>query len=73
MGWYFLLQGIFPTQGSTPPVPCVSCLAGGFFTTEPLCALPVPRARADAVWLQCRLAASPFPAASMKSADPELA
>ena len=28
---HFLLQGIFPTQGSTR----VSCIAGGFFTTEP--------------------------------------
>ena len=27
-----LLQGIFPTQGPT----CISCLAGRFFTTEPL-------------------------------------
>ena len=28
---HFLLQGIFPTQGSTR----VSCIAGRFFTTEP--------------------------------------
>ena len=28
---HFLLKGIFPTQGSTH----VSCLSGGFFTTEP--------------------------------------
>ena len=31
-GCYFLLQVIFPTQGSKPMSPA---LAGGFFTTEP--------------------------------------
>ena len=31
-GCHFLLQGILSTQGSKPSV---SCLAGGFFTTEP--------------------------------------
>ena len=30
VGYHFLLQGIFPTQGSNH----VSCLAGGLFTTE---------------------------------------
>ena len=30
-----LLQGIFPTQGSTC-LSCSSCIAGAFFTTEPL-------------------------------------
>ena len=29
MGCHFLLQGIFPNQGSSP------ALAGGFFTAEP--------------------------------------
>ena len=33
MGYHFLLQGIFQTQGSNP---CLLHLAGGFFTTEPL-------------------------------------
>ena len=32
VGCHFLLQGIFPTQGSNPRI---SCIAGGFFTTEP--------------------------------------
>ena len=31
VGCHFLLQGIFPTQGSNP---CLLCIAGGFFTTE---------------------------------------
>ena len=31
-GCHFLLQGIFPTQGSNP---CISCIASGFFTPEP--------------------------------------
>ena len=31
-GLHFLLQGIFPTQGSNPTSPA---LAGGLFTTEP--------------------------------------
>ena len=31
VGCHFLLQGIFPTRAQT----CVSCLEGGFFTTEP--------------------------------------
>ena len=31
VGCHFLLQGIFPTQGSN----CDACLAGGFFTPEP--------------------------------------
>ena len=30
---YFLLQGIFPTQGSIPHLLCLQPLAGGFFTT----------------------------------------
>ena len=33
-GYHALLQGIFLTQESTG-VPCVSCTAGKFFTTEP--------------------------------------
>ena len=32
-GCHFLLQGIFPTQGSNL-VSCVSCIAGGFFLTK---------------------------------------
>ena len=32
VGCHFLLQGIFPTQGSNPVSPA---LAGRFFTTEP--------------------------------------
>ena len=32
-GLHFLLQGIFPTQGSNP---CL-CTAGGFFTTSDMC------------------------------------
>ena len=32
VGCFFLLQGIFPTQGLKPASPAV---AGGFFTTEP--------------------------------------
>ena len=31
VGCHALLQGIFPTQGQTH----VSCIIGGFFTTEP--------------------------------------
>ena len=36
MGCHFLLPGIFPTQprGQTRNS-CVSCIGGGFFTTEP--------------------------------------
>ena len=34
-GCHFLLQGIFPTQDWTY-VSSTSCIAGGFFTTEPL-------------------------------------
>ena len=30
VGCHFLLQGIFPTQGSNH-VSCISCMAGGFF------------------------------------------
>ena len=29
-----LLQGIFPTQASNPPLICLPTLAGGFFTTS---------------------------------------
>ena len=37
---HFLLQGIFPTQGSKPAIPAS---AGGFFTTKPTReALPLP-------------------------------
>ena len=36
MGCHFLLQGIFPIQGSNPGFLQVFCVAGGFFTTEPL-------------------------------------
>ena len=32
---YFLLQGIFPTQGLNPASPVSPSLAGGFSTTEP--------------------------------------
>ena len=32
-GFHFLLQGIFPAQGSNSHL-CVSCIAGGFFTTH---------------------------------------
>jgi len=32
VGFHFLLQGIFPSQGSKPRL----LLAGGFFTAEPL-------------------------------------
>ena len=35
VGFHTLLQGIFPTQGLNL-VNCDSCIAGGFFTTEPL-------------------------------------
>ena len=35
MGCHFLLQGIFPTQGSNSHLLCLPALAGGFFTTEP--------------------------------------
>ena len=34
VGCCFLLQGIFPTQGSNPPL-LSPALTGGFFTTEP--------------------------------------
>ena len=33
VGCHFLLQGIFPTQGSNPFPLCLPALAGGFFTT----------------------------------------
>ena len=32
---HFLLQGIFPTQGSNLSLLQVSCIAGRFFPTEP--------------------------------------
>ena len=32
---HFFLQGIFPTQGSNPPLLHLLALAGTFFTTEP--------------------------------------
>ena len=35
VGCHFLLQGIFLTQGSNMCLH-ISCIAGGFFTTEPL-------------------------------------
>ena len=35
MGHYFLLQGVFPTQGSNPCLR-ISCPALRFSTTEPL-------------------------------------
>ena len=35
MGCHFLLQGIFPAQGSNPRLLHISCIAGEFFTTEP--------------------------------------
>ena len=34
-GCHVLFQRIFLTQGQTP-ISCVSCIAGGFFTAEPL-------------------------------------
>ena len=34
VGCHVLLQGIFPTQGSTL-ISCISCIAGRFFTIEP--------------------------------------
>ena len=34
MGYHFLLQEIFLTQGLNPHL-CSSCTAGGFFTTKP--------------------------------------
>ena len=34
VGCHFLLQGIFPTQGSNL-LSCVPCMAGRFFTTVP--------------------------------------
>ena len=40
VGCHFLLQGIFPTQGSNLCLPCllqVSYTAGEFFTAEPQC------------------------------------
>ena len=36
VGCHFLLQGTFPTQESNPCLPQVYCIAGRFFTTEPL-------------------------------------
>ena len=36
VGCHFLLQGIFPTQGSNLCFLQVSCIAGGLFTTVPL-------------------------------------
>ena len=36
VGCHFFLQGLFPTQGSNPPVSCVSCTSGEAFTTAPL-------------------------------------
>ena len=36
VGCHFFLQGLFPTQGSNPPISCVSCTSGEFFTTAPL-------------------------------------
>ena len=35
MGCHFLLQGIFPTQGSNLQLLQVSCIVGRFFTAEP--------------------------------------
>ena len=35
VGCHFLIQGIFPTQGVNPYLLHL-CIAGGFFTTEPL-------------------------------------
>ena len=35
VGCHFLLQGIFPTQGSNLSLLHLLALAGGFFTTEP--------------------------------------
>ena len=35
MGCHFLLQGIFPTQGSNPGLLHLPALAHGFFTTSP--------------------------------------
>ena len=35
VGYYFLLQGIFLTQGLSPQSPTAPTLAGGFFTMEP--------------------------------------
>ena len=40
VGCQFLLQGIFPTQGSNPPLLPSSCVEGGFFTAEPLGNIP---------------------------------
>ena len=34
VGCHFLLQGIFPTQGSNPSFLCLPALGGGFFTTS---------------------------------------
>ena len=36
VGCHFLIQGIFPTQGSNPHLLQVSCIADGFFIVEPL-------------------------------------
>ena len=36
MGCHFLLQRIFLVQDQTQSSCCVSCIAGGFFITEPL-------------------------------------
>ena len=35
VGCCFLLQGIFPTQGSNPCLPASPALAGRLFTTKP--------------------------------------
>ena len=35
VSYYFLLQGIFLTQGLSPQSPTAPALAGGFFTMEP--------------------------------------
>ena len=35
VGCHFLLQGIFLTQELNPSLCCISCIGGGFFTTEP--------------------------------------
>ena len=35
VGYYFFLQGIFLPRGQTC-ISCISCIAGGFFTTERL-------------------------------------
>ena len=35
VGCHFLLQGIFLTQELNLSLSCISCIGGGFFTTEP--------------------------------------